>query len=172
MKSRKMYIHFLWMFLLTVLVANSQQGFNPMGYACSLKDALKEPSGISTVSIYYNRGMVFDVEQGKNAPDEPLEKVGQLSNLRQVRLNGCPIDFNQERFFCGLSRLKMVESLELRMSYKKLGALSPKSLACIKKLKTLKRINLPNQYPPEELEKLQLLLPNCEIILNLYPEGE
>gem|GEM_PF-7032382 len=172
MKSRKMYIHFLWMFLLTVLVANSQAGFNPLGYASSVKDALKEPSGISTVSIYYNRGMIFDVEQGKNAPDEPLEKISQISNLRQFRLNGCPVGFNQERFFCGLSKLKQVEVLEIRMSYKKFGILSEAALACLKKLKTLKRLNLPNQYPSEELAKLQLLLPNCEIITNLYPEGE
>ena len=172
MKSRKMYIHFLWMFLLTVLVANSQAGYNPLGYASSMKDALKESSGISTVSIYYNRGMIFDVEQGKNAPDAPLEKISELSNLRQFRLNGCPVDFNQERFFCGLSKLKQVEVLEIRMSYKKFGLLSERALACLKKLTKLKRLNLPNQYPAEELAKLQLLLPDCEIITNLYPEGE
>lgn len=143
-----------------------------MGYASSVKDALKEPSGISTVSVYYNRGMIFDVEQGKNAPDAPLEKICELSNLRQFRLNGCPVNFNQERFFCGLSKLKQIELLEIRMSFKKFGPLSEKSMACLKKLKTLKRLNLPNQYPDEELAKLQLLLPNCEIIINPYPEGE
>ena len=143
-----------------------------MGYASSVKDALKEPSGISTVSIYYNRGMIFDVEQGKNAPDAPLEKISELSNLRQFRLNGCPVNFSQERFFCGLSKLKQIELLEIRMSFKKFGPLSEKSMACLKKLRTLKRLNLPNRYPEEELVKLQLLLPNCEIIINPYPEGE
>ncbi len=170
--SKKIYIHLLWMFLLTTLGANSQSGFNPMGYASSMKDALKDPAAISTVSVYYNRGMIFDVEQGKIAPDEPLEKLKELNNLRQLRLNGCPVNFSQEKFFCGLSGLKQLELLEIRMSYKQFGALTERSVNCLKKLKTLKRLNLPNQYPAEEVTKLQQLLPNCEIIINTYPEGE
>lgn len=172
MMSKKLYIHLLWMFLLATLGANGQSGFNPLGYASSLKDALKEPAAISTVSVYYNRGLIFDVEQGKNAPDEPLDKLRELSNLKQFRLNGCPVNFNQEKFFCGLSNLKQLELLEIRMSFKQLGILSEKSINCLKRLKTLKRLNLPNQYPMEEVTKLQQLLPNCEIIMNTYPEGE
>ena len=171
MKSKKLYIHFLWMFLLTVLVAKSQ-GFNPTGYATSMKDALKEPSNISTVSVYYTRGLIFDIEQGKAVPDAPLEKLSELSNLKSFRLNGCPINFNQEKFFCSLKYIKPLESLEIRMSFKQLGLLTVKSVNCLKKMKNLKRLNLPNSYPAEEYIKLQQLVPNCEIIINLYPEGE
>jgi hypothetical protein len=160
------------MFLLTVIVANGQARFNPMGYASSVKDALKEPSIISTVSIYYTRGMIFDVEQGKNTPDEPLEKIAEISNLRQFRLNGCPVGFQQEKFFYGLSKLKQLELVELRMSFKKLGLLSERSMNYLKKITGLKKLNLPYQYPAEELIKLQQLLPNCEIITNIYPEGD
>lgn len=172
MKSIKIYIHFLWMFLLTVVVANAQGGgFNPTGYASSLKDALKEPSGISTISVYYTRGLIFDIEQGKPAPDAPFEKLGELSNLKTIRLNGCPVGFNQEKFFCSLTQVKQLESLELRMNFRQLGLLTEQSLKCLKKLKNLRRLNLPSQYPPEEYNKLQELLPNCEIIINMNFEG-
>jgi hypothetical protein len=160
------------MFLLTVLVAHSQNGFNPTGYASSVKEALREPLGISTVSIYYTRGMIFDVEQGKPAPDAPFDKLGELSNLKTFRLNGCPVNFAQDKLFCNLSQVKQLEALELRMSFRQLGLLNEQSIKCLKKLKSLKRLNLPSQYPPEEVAKMQLLLPNCEIIINMNFEGE
>lgn len=172
MKSVKLYIHFLWMFLLTVLVANSQSGFNPSGYASSLKDALKEPSSISTLSVYYTRGMIFNVEQGRDTPDEPFEKLSELNNLRNFRLNGCPINFNQETFFCSIGNAKQLESLEIRMNFKHLGLLTEPSLKCLKKLKNLKKLHLPSGYPSESYIKLQQLLPNCEIIINLSVEPE
>ncbi|MBP9214530.1 MAG: hypothetical protein KBF36_08245 [Chitinophagaceae bacterium] len=173
MKSVKLYIHLLWMFFLTtVLVANSQNSFNPTGYASSLRDALKEPSSVATVSVYYTRGLIFDVEEGKPTPDASFEKLGELSNLRTFRLNGAPINFQQEPFFCNLSKVKQLESLELRMNFRQLGVLTERSIKCLSKLKSLKRLNLPNQYPAEEYIKLQQLLPNCEIVINMSPEGD
>ncbi len=173
MKSVKHYIHFLWMFLLTVTLASAQASFNPSGYASTLKDALKEPANTSTMSVYYNRGMVFDEDLGKIAPDAPIENVAQLSNLKQCKLNGCPVNFDQEKFFASLSKLKDIEVVELRMTLKRLGGvLTQKSIDYLKKLKNLKRLNLPNQYPSEDFDKLQLLFPNCDIVIDLYPEGE
>lgn len=172
MKSGKLYIHLLWMLLLTVTNVSSQQSFNPTGYASSFKEALKEPTEIYTVSVYYNRGLIFDVEKGKHSADADVENVATLKNLRTLRLNGCPLNFKQDKFFCNLGKVKQLEVLELRMSFKNLGLLTEQSIDCLKKLKSLKRINLPNQYPPEELKKLQLALPTCEIIINMYPEGE
>lgn len=172
MKSVKLYIHFVWMFLLTVLVANSQNSFNPTGYATSLRDALKEPSLISTVSVYYTRGMIFDVEEGKPTPDAPFDKLVELNNLKTIRLNGVPINFHQETFFCNLTQVKQLEVLELRMSLRQLGVLTDRSVKCLAKLKGLKRLNLPNQYPAEEYLKIKQLLPNCEIVININIEGE
>lgn len=172
MKSGKLYIHLLWMLLLTVSVSNAQNSFNPTGYASSLKEALKEPGEISTVSVYYTRGLIFDVEKGKPAPDAAIESVAELKNLKTFRLNGCPVDFKQDKFFCNLGKVKQLEVLELRMSFKQLGILTEQSVDCLKKLKNLKRINLPNQYPVEELKKLQLALPTCELIINISQEGE
>jgi len=169
MMSKKYYIHFVWMFLLTIGVANAQNSFNPMGYATSLRDALKEPENISTVSVYYTRGMIFDIEQGKPAPDASFEKLSELNNLKTFRLNGCPFDFKQENFFCNLSKLKQLEVLELRMSFRQLGVLSEQSIKCLKKLKNLRRLNLPYLYPQEDYLKLQELLPDCEIVINVYP---
>ena len=169
MMSKKNYIHFVWMFLFSVVVANAQNSFNPTGYATSLREALKEPENISTVSVYYTRGMIFDIEQGKPAPDVSFDKLPELSNLKTIRLNGAPVDFHQETFFCNLSKLKQLEALELRMGFKQLGLLSEQSIKCLKKLKNLRRLNLPCQYPQEDYQKLQQLLPDCEIIINLYP---
>jgi hypothetical protein len=169
MKSVKNYIHFVWMFLLTMNVVNAQSGFNPMGYATSLREALKEPENISTISVYYTRGMIFDVEQGKPTPDASFEKFAELSNLKTFRLNGCPFDFKQENFFCNLTKIKQLEVLELRMSYRQLGSLSEQSIKCLKKLKNLRRLNLPYLYPQEDYLKLQEFLPECEIVINVYP---
>jgi hypothetical protein len=160
------------MLLLTVLVANSQNSFNPTGYATSLRDALREPSSISTVSVYYTRGMIFDVEEGKPTPDAPFEKLIELNNLKTFRLNGAPVNFNQETFFCSLTKVTQLESLELRMSLRQLGILSERSIKCLGKLKNLRRLNLPNQYPSEEYLKIKELLPNCEIVINMSVGGE
>jgi hypothetical protein len=172
MKSVKLYIHFLWMFLLTVLVANSQNSFNPTGYATSLRGALMDPASISTISVYYTRGMIFDVEEGKPRPDAPFEKLAELNNLRTIRLNGTPVNFKQETFFCNLTKVVQLEALELRMSLRQLGVLTEKSLRCLTKLKSLRRLNLPNQYPAEEYLKIKELLPNCEIVINMSFEGD
>ncbi|HMZ46940.1 MAG TPA: hypothetical protein PLU36_09070 [Chitinophagaceae bacterium] len=172
MKSVKYYIHFVWMLLFSVVAVNAQNSFNPTGYATSLKEALKEPENISTISVYYTRGMVFDIEQGKAAPDASFEKLMELNNLRTFRLNGCPLDFNQELFFCNLSKVKQLEALELRMNFRQLGLLTEQSIKCLKKLKNLRRLNLPCQYPQEDYIKLQQQLPDCEIIINVYPGGE
>lgn len=169
MKSVKSYIHFLWMFIFSVS-AYAQGGFNPNGYASSIKEALREPSSISTLSVYYNRGYVFDVEQGKPTPDASFEKLQELNNLKTFRLNGTPHNFSQETFFCNLTYVKQLEVLELRMSFKQLGVLTEQSIKCLSKLKYLKRLNLPHYYPTEELVKLQAKLPNCELIINISPE--
>lgn len=160
------------MLLLTVTATKSQNSFNPMGYATSLKEALKEPAEISTVSLYYTKGLIFDVEKGKHTPDAPIEMVSLLTNLKTLRFNGCPVNFKQDKLFCNLNKVKGLEALEFRMSFSRLGVLTEQSINCLKKLKNLKRINLPNLYPDEELKKLQTALPTCEIILNIYPEGE
>lgn len=173
MKSVKLYIHLLWMFLLTSsIVASAQNSFNPLGYASSLKEASLQPLDISTLSIYYTNGLVFDVDKGKYSPDAAIETISTLKNLKTLRLNGCPVGFKQDKFFCNLGRVKNLQALELRMNFKKLGALTEESIDCLKKLKNLKRINLPHDYPLDKLKELQEALPVCELVINVYPEGE
>lgn len=172
MKSVKTYIHFVWMFLFMTQISNAQEAFNPYGYATTVKEAIKVPANVSTLSIYYTRGLIFDVEVGKVTADAPLENLSALGNLRECRINGCPVGFNQEKFFSSLSTLEHLEKIELRMSLKSLGILTNKSISSLKKMKNLRRLNLPHQYPMEEIEKLQEALPQCEIIVNLYQEGE
>jgi hypothetical protein len=54
-----------------------------------LKCVFKGFAVISTISVYYIRGVIFDVEQGKPVPDALFEKSGKLSKLRITRLNSC-----------------------------------------------------------------------------------
>ncbi len=173
MKSYNPYVHLLWMFLLIQGTANSQDAFKPQGYANSVKEALKEASSIYSVSVYYKQGGIYDIESGRTIPDEPFEKLPQLTQLKELRLNGKPQNFEPLKFFCNVSALKTLEVLELRMNFQTLGGvLNELQINCLKKLKSLKRLNLPHQYPWEDLQKLKVSLPHCEIVVNLYPEGE
>ena len=145
-----------------------------MNYLKSFKIFEKNESGLMDCLVeLFDYGFELEhVEEGKPTPDASFEKLGELSNLRTFRLNGAPINFQQEPFFCNLSKVKQLESLELRMNFRQLGVLTERSIKCLSKLKSLKRLNLPNQYPAEEYIKLQQLLPNCEIVINMSPEGD
>jgi hypothetical protein len=154
------------------LAVSAQENYNPYGYATSLKQAVKQPTNISTLSIYYNKGLIYDETLGQITADAPFENLVSLKNLKQLRLNGAPSGFNAGNFFCSIANLKNLEVLELRMSLRKLGVLTEKQVNCLKKINSLKRLNLPHQYPWEDLKKLHEALPNCEIVINLYPEGE
>jgi len=170
MISIKRSVHLLWMSFFCCIAASAQD-FNPYGYASSVKQAIKAPN-VSTLSIYYSGGMVYDEATGKHTIDASFEYLTTLKSLKQLRLNGAPADFNAANFFCSLAGLGSLESLELRMNIRTLGVLTDKQVNCLKKLRSLKRLNLPHQYPWDDLQKLQQALPNCEILINLYPEVE
>ncbi len=172
MKSRNPYIHFLWMFFLIQGRTMAQDFFKPVGYANSVKEALKQPAEINSVSVYYKQGFIYDSELGKLTPDASFEKLPQLTELKVLRINGKPANFEPQKFFCNIAATKNLQVLELRMSFKTLGLLNEQQINCLKKLKSLRRLNLHNQYPSEDLEKLKVSLPHCEIVVNLYPEGE
>jgi len=168
MKSAKTYIHFLWMFLFCGFVATAQDiPAIPTGYASTVKEALRDSSLVSSISIYYTKGLVYSIEEGKHMPDAPIEKIGAISQLKQVRLHGCPVDFKQQQFFNSIAGLKKLEVLELRMDMKQLGLLSPTAITALKQMKTLKRLTLPADYPDADYLQLQKLLPNCEIVTSM-----
>jgi len=168
MKSAKIYIHLLWMFLFCGFLATAQNiPAIPNGYASSVQEALRDSAYVSSISIYYTKGLVYNIEAGKPMPDAPIEKIGAIPQLKQFRLHGCPVDFKQQSFFVSISGLKKLEVLELRMDMKQLGVLTPASIAALRQLRTLKRLTLPAEYPDADYVALQKQLPNCEIVTSM-----
>lgn len=171
MKSVYPYIHFLWMFIFTS--AASQEQKIASDYSTSLSAALAKAEGVLTLSAYYTKGLIFDTKTGKKVEDAPIEALALLTNLKECKLNGYPAGFRQEVFFESLAQLEQLEVIEIRMPLHCFGSkLTDKSIHYLKNMKSLRRLNLPHQYPWQDLDKLQAFLPNCEIIINLYTEGE
>jgi hypothetical protein len=159
------------MFIFTTAAAQEQQ--MAKGYSTSLTAALEKATDIATLSAYYQKGLIFDAKTGRRIEDAPLETLSLLTNLRECKLNGYPAGFNQAKFFESLVALEQLEVIEIRMPLHCFGnKLTEQSLQHLKNMKSLKRLNLPHQYPWQDLKKLQAFLPNCEIVINLYTEGE
>jgi len=171
MKSVYPYIHLLWMFIFTN--AEAQEAKIAKGYSNSITAALEKAADIATLSAYYKQGLIFDSKTGKRIEDAPLETISLLTNLKECKLNGFPVGFKQETFFSALAALDQLEVIEIRMPLHCFGGkLTEASIHYLKNMKSLRRINLPHQYPWQDLKKLQALLPGCEIVINLYTEGE